>query len=120
MCLVEEGSSINENTVGDVFAQIRTFNIMRHHSTVWDCDGSPHTPFVASTSSSLTIGNINRSKRHHTPVVLFLYSLAYDHIENILEFLDREDISETPIARISNHWEFSQPEISINRVSILS
>jgi hypothetical protein len=118
ICQIEEGSSINENTIGDAFAQIKTVNIMRHHSTVWDCDGSPHTPFVASSSSSLTIGNINRCKRHHSPIILYLYSLAYDNVENILEFLDQEEISEKPLAKISNHWELTHPEISIHRVSV--
>lgn len=117
ICQIEEGSTINEHSIGDVFAQIKTVGIIRHHSTVWDCEGSPSTPFVAASSTTLAIGNRNRSKRHHSPIVLYLYSLSYDHLKNILEFIDQEEISEKPFSKISTSWELSQPEISIHKVN---
>ena len=93
---------------------------MRHQSAVWDCDGSPHTPFVASSSSTLMIGNVNRSRRHQSPVVLFLYSLTYDNVNNVLEFHDQAEIPEMPLSKISTGWNLSQPEMTIQKVSTIS
>ena len=117
LCQIEEGGTLNENMISDVFSQLKTVGIMRHQSSVWDCEGSPHTPFIASSSSALTIANINRTKRHHSPIVLYLYSLSYDNGNDILEFHESEDMTEKPLSKISNNWILSQPEVSIHKVN---